>query len=703
MRAIYLVLLFVLVILIYARGELLEHFANNPRADAISKTPVGGKIPPACTPNGSILGFPNGDNTLRLYDSAECVMLRGKIMPDGQCLKSNGKGNYSYECRGLNPVPAANQCNSQSTPAQTLNEEVCRPFFPPPTTINGEVCKPFFPTPTTINADVCKPFFPSLNADVCKPFFPSLNADVCKPFFPSLNADVCKPFFPSLNADVCKPFTPAPLAPTAELCKPFFPSKSFSLKDMEGLQLWFDAADTNSLSLNGNSLVKWMDKSGRGSDATANAGVTWGQKASGNGLPAVLFMNSQWLVGNTSISGNSFTAFCVFNMSAKSKDAARVLSLAAPNAPDYNNNGFIGMLRQPVNKFMNWRNFTRSDNSTIQLDTVQMSTSWVDGITSNIAINGNNPATIPSSGNFSISSFALGCSTQLLDDINAPLYGSICEVILFNTAINSTQRQQVEGYLAWKWGIQSQLPSSHPHKSATPEPIPSQSLCNAQYPSPTISITGQYDTQIFNGRTYYKITGPATFSLKSAAPTFQFFAVGGGGGAGYNNGGGGGGVQTNAGINVYPSQAASMNIVPGAIYTVAIGAGGEGNSNNTNGNGKNTTITGSGVSITALGGSHGGHSGEWCPSSGGGSGGGGCPSSGIQGGSTVANPASNAGAGAGGNPLSYTAGGPGIVYNSVAYGAAAPNSSANTTGTANTGAGGSNGGSGGSGVVILSL
>jgi hypothetical protein len=252
---------------------------------------------------------------------------------------------------------------------------------------------------------------------------------------------------------------------------------------MEGLQLWFDAADTNSLSLNGNSLVKWIDKSGSGSNATANAGVTWGQRSSGNGLPAVLFKNSQWLIGSTRISGNSFTAFCVFNMSAKSKDAARVLSLAAPNAPDYSNNGFIGMLRQPVNKFMNWRNSTRSDNSTIQLDAVQMSTSWVDGSTSNIAINGNNPATIPSSGNFAISSFALGCSTQLLDDTNAPLYGSICEVILFNTAINSSQRQQIEGYLAWKWGLQQQLPSSHPHKSATPEPIPSQPLCNTLYSS----------------------------------------------------------------------------------------------------------------------------------------------------------------------------------------------------------------------------
>ena len=30
-------------------------------------------------------------------------------------------------------------------------------------------------------------------------------------------------------------------------------------------------------------------------------------------------------------------------------------------------------------------------------------------------------------------------------------------------------RQKLEGYLAWKWGLQASLPSDHPYKSAAPE------------------------------------------------------------------------------------------------------------------------------------------------------------------------------------------------------------------------------------------
>jgi hypothetical protein len=37
------------------------------------------------------------------------------------------------------------------------------------------------------------------------------------------------------------------------------------------------------------------------------------------------------------------------------------------------------------------------------------------------------------------------------------------EVLMFNALLNTTQRQQVEGYLAIKWGIRSSLPSTHPY------------------------------------------------------------------------------------------------------------------------------------------------------------------------------------------------------------------------------------------------
>ena len=42
------------------------------------------------------------------------------------------------------------------------------------------------------------------------------------------------------------------------------------------------------------------------------------------------------------------------------------------------------------------------------------------------------------------------------------------EMLLFNTNLTTTQRQQIEGYLAWKWGLQASLPVSHPYYAAAP-------------------------------------------------------------------------------------------------------------------------------------------------------------------------------------------------------------------------------------------
>ncbi len=44
------------------------------------------------------------------------------------------------------------------------------------------------------------------------------------------------------------------------------------------------------------------------------------------------------------------------------------------------------------------------------------------------------------------------------------------EILVFNSQITTTQRQQIEGYLAWKWGLVSSLPSTHPYKLFPPPP-----------------------------------------------------------------------------------------------------------------------------------------------------------------------------------------------------------------------------------------
>lgn len=50
---------------------------------------------------------------------------------------------------------------------------------------------------------------------------------------------------------------------------------------------------------------------------------------------------------------------------------------------------------------------------------------------------------------------------------NSPQGGNnteLAEIIFFSSALNNTNREKVEGYLAWKWGLQNVLPSDHKYK-----------------------------------------------------------------------------------------------------------------------------------------------------------------------------------------------------------------------------------------------
>jgi hypothetical protein len=46
--------------------------------------------------------------------------------------------------------------------------------------------------------------------------------------------------------------------------------------------------------------------------------------------------------------------------------------------------------------------------------------------------------------------------------------GLIAEVIVYDRTLTTAERQRVEGYLAWKWGLQERLPRDHPYASAAP-------------------------------------------------------------------------------------------------------------------------------------------------------------------------------------------------------------------------------------------
>lgn len=81
-------------------------------------------------------------------------------------------------------------------------------------------------------------------------------------------------------------------------------------------------------------------------------------------------------------------------------------------------------------------------------------------------VNGTGGSTFTKTPNYAwdelgIGQRATGANTDCWD-------GVISEVLIVTGTVTTTLRQLIEGYLAWKWGLQASLPSGHPYLSAAP-------------------------------------------------------------------------------------------------------------------------------------------------------------------------------------------------------------------------------------------
>ena len=88
-----------------------------------------------------------------------------------------------------------------------------------------------------------------------------------------------------------------------------------------------------------------------------------------------------------------------------------------------------------------------------------------------IWINGTLQTSITNNIGSNISFWATGATTALtLGGASGNQY-DMYEVIQYDGAIADSQRYQVEGYLAQKWGLTSSLPATHPFKTLPPSTI----------------------------------------------------------------------------------------------------------------------------------------------------------------------------------------------------------------------------------------
>lgn len=274
-----------------------------------------------------------------------------------------------------------------------------------------------------------------------------------------------------------------PYAPTTTTLSSISPS------DYSGLALWLDAADANTISFSSGSTVSvWRDKSGNiGRNATAvGTDMTYVTGAQ-NGLNAIRGPqgNTDNSAGGFTIpsfqisSTNSVTFFAVFNQlvtpNGTTVDAEFILH---PNPDNFNVFSRVASAGStPLIYFARVNGITSSGGGSYSSSTLNVPRIYefvYTPNTGNLIVDGTsyNSLTTTGGGNSALNTPAI------YTVFSGTMQGNCCELLIYNSALTITQRQQIEGYLAYKWGLQASLPTGHPYSPVVASPLDSISPSN---------------------------------------------------------------------------------------------------------------------------------------------------------------------------------------------------------------------------------
>jgi len=247
---------------------------------------------------------------------------------------------------------------------------------------------------------------------------------------------------------------------------------NFNPKNATGLSLWLDATDNSTLTLSGSNVNQWRDKSGNGNNATGISSPIV-SKNSINGLQSIYTNNGPYFTGPMPITGTTLTCFAVATTLValpKVANDQRLVSLEnGPNVDYGREDGVIALFNQSgTSSITTWRVAgSPVASATISTGVPFMAVSQYDGSTGYLWENGSpgSPPSNSSSGTFAITKYGIGNQPN-----NSGEYwiGNIGEVIIYNTSLSTSDRQKVEGYLAWKWAMNTNLPSTHPYRYIQP-------------------------------------------------------------------------------------------------------------------------------------------------------------------------------------------------------------------------------------------
>ena len=237
-----------------------------------------------------------------------------------------------------------------------------------------------------------------------------------------------------------------------------------------GLVAWFDASDPSSVQ--GNPVTQWNDKSGNGNNAAATTGPSYTRDPQGR--PCMSFTGTQWLESAATVPATTHSLIAVH---------APTYTNGSDGSGAYGGNASLFRFQTIVGSYIVFpyyvngprgyiTSFGLGAGDTTLLDNSVAGTASI--INANIAPtsqiiykNGTQQATQATTLTSGTSpSLTIGRYTPGLFEY---YQGYVYEMIVYSASLTQTQRQSIEGYLGWKWGLQASLSNAHPYLTVNPE------------------------------------------------------------------------------------------------------------------------------------------------------------------------------------------------------------------------------------------
>ena len=310
----------------------------------------------------------------------------------------------------------------------------------------------------------------------------------------------------------------------------------FSIGAISDLQLWFDARDpaaNGSQPADGSKLSNWNDKSNNKFNTTNVNGNPIYNK---NGV--VFDGNSYYNLPDGSIPFNdsSYSIYVVGNIT-NSGGVPGMIGGGNVNGPTGAWLAITGHQNRNFETAWNGRNI-QSGCPYNENQTFLHYSLYESGGQRSIGFNGtvcktdtpSGPRVQPNNNN------VLGWASQNI----GKMIGSISEVLVFNTSHSDSQRQMIEGYLAWKWGLQSNLPNNHPFKSTAPSGSTAfpkslktnfanvSALPSGNWMDGAVSADGKYIVAVNNNNNYVwmsKDSGNTWKNINNNAQSWAFVGI----------------------------------------------------------------------------------------------------------------------------------------------------------------------------------